>query len=232
MADRQEQVGGQGAELKPEEKLIALQKLGDKRRAFSAPEGCLALADFHGGYYECEFVSPWTLSARNVDAQLAIVLQDWCGSDYLAQPIRPQLKELGHDPALATNINLKRLLAVIGLNLDDVFGTNAFPFVKRGKMSSKVEGLNLDRTFSEFVLPQIEIVGPTLVVLFGKAVYNSACRVLGAKSASNLAMAIASPIHFRDVTYVASVHPGSKIGIHRGWQDAFEDWRVIGEMLR
>ncbi|GIL00989.1 MAG: hypothetical protein BroJett030_08880 [Alphaproteobacteria bacterium] len=29
------------------------------------PEGCRALGDFHYGYYECDFVSPWTISAQN-----------------------------------------------------------------------------------------------------------------------------------------------------------------------
>lgn len=218
--------------MPPTGKLAELEGLGAKRRDSPVPTGCFALRDFHNGYYECEFVSPWTISARNTEAELALVLQDWCGSDYLARPVRPLVKELGHDPDLPTNRNLKHFLSVIGLELKDVFGTNAFPWIKAGKMNGGVERNALCWAFRELVIPQILTVKPKVAVLFGKTVNDAACDTFKIPRKGSLAEAIGTPIDFGGITYATVAHTGSKIHLHRGWDNSAADWRHIGSMLR
>lgn len=214
-----------------DDKLSGLKRLGAQRRAFSVPEGCLPVGAFHGGRYESDFVSPWTISACNVDADLFVVLQDWCGSDYLSGPFNPLLAKLGHDPQLPTNRNLKALLYGIGRDFSDVFGTNAFPFVKSGAMDADIENKALRECVERFVLPQVDIVQPKVTVLMGKTVYNAVCKVLGRKAAPSLDAAIATPIAFGSTLLVASVHTGNRIHIHRGWDRAVDDWKWIGARL-
>ena len=55
---------------------MALAKL---RQATQWP-GYKCIGDYHAGAYECDFVSPYTKKAGNVDAEIMVMLQDW-GSD-------------------------------------------------------------------------------------------------------------------------------------------------------
>jgi hypothetical protein len=208
-------------------KLEQLRKFGALRRASPAPDGCRSLDHFHEGYYECDFVSPWTLSAQNVDAKLAIVLQDWCGSKYLEKPVRPQVRILGHDPKLPTNKNLKLMLSEAGLRLEDTFGTNAFPWIKQGAMSASLEGGALNWAFGNLVLPQIEIVRPKVVVMLGKTVHKAACQTFGVPPEKTLLEAIENPFQVDGIQYFTVAHTGSKIRIHRGWIQSIGDWRRI-----
>ena len=72
--------------------------------------GYRCIGDYHGGVYECDFVSPYTRSAGNVDAELMILLQDWSCDEALRGPILPERLSLGHDPGRTTNKRLKDLL--------------------------------------------------------------------------------------------------------------------------
>lgn len=217
--------------MEPSEKLAELKRLGALRRASVVPEGCFALADFHDGYYETEFVSPWTKSACNVDAQVALVLQDWCGSDYLAGPVKPTVRALGHDPNLPTNRNLTALLAEAGLSLEQVFGTNAFPWIKHGRMNAKLESSALASAVERFVLPQLIAVRTSVAVLFGKMVREAVGRVLNEPPPRSLLEAIEVPFTAEGVTFVTVAHTGSKIHLHRGWDGSVKDWQKIGPMI-
>ena len=59
---------------------LARQRQADRR------DGYLCLSDIHGGYYECDHVSPWSISAQYVDAELMILGKDWASSDTLNGP--------------------------------------------------------------------------------------------------------------------------------------------------
>ena len=118
--------------------------------------GYRCIGDYHGGVYECDFVSPYTRSAGNVDAELMILLQDWSCDEALRGPILPERLSLGHDPGRTTNKRLKDLLQRhFGLKLKDVYATNVFPFVKLGTMSASISMRDLVRAAREFALPCI-----------------------------------------------------------------------------
>ena len=197
------------------------------RRASNVPDGCFALGHFHAGYYECDFVSPWTISAQNVEANLFIVLQDWCGSKYLARPVRPEVQEHGYDDKLPTNRNLLSLLAETELKFCQIFGTNAFPWIKTGDLNAKLVQNHLDQAFLDFVVPQIRVVGPKIVVLFGLMVHEAACRAFDLCPEKNLSEAIDNPFHFDGVLYFTVAHTGRWIHKNRGWEQSLNDWRRI-----
>ena len=52
------------------------------------PSGYKGIGEYHDGAYECDFVSPYTKSAQNLDADIMLILQDWCGDDYFARTAR------------------------------------------------------------------------------------------------------------------------------------------------
>jgi len=93
------------------DKTTRLFQLARKRQASRWP-GYLPLVEYHNGAYECEFVSPYTKAAGNVDAAVMIVLQDWSSHDRLSGGLDADAIEHGHTPSLPTNRNLKRLLGV------------------------------------------------------------------------------------------------------------------------
>ena len=93
------------------DKKMALLELAKKRRA-ARWEGYKNLCDYLEGIYDCDFVSPWTKSAGNVDAEVMVFLQDWTsdGSDSLKKPVQ-ELIDLGYRPGKPTNDRLIELLA-------------------------------------------------------------------------------------------------------------------------
>jgi restriction system protein len=162
------------------DKLTELRALGLKRQQTTV-SGYLNLSEFENGYYECEFVSPWTKSACNTDADLMLVAQDWASAKYLRKRKRPAVAELGHDPALKTNINLKSLLQRhFNLQFKDTYATNVFPFIKEGSMDAKIDDpATLAMCAREFVLSQIEIVKPKMVICIGEVSFNEIRSTLG-----------------------------------------------------
>ncbi len=136
-----------------------------RERQRSRWRGCGSLTDYHGGAYECDWVSPYTKTACNVDADVFLLLQDWASDDLLGGPLQPEVLELGRLPTLPTNRNLEDLLKrTFNLRLDEVFATNLFPFIKLGEMSSPIRMADLARAAQTFALPQIRIVEPAVVV--------------------------------------------------------------------
>ena len=67
------------------DKRARLLELARERQADRWP-GYAAIGDYHEGRYECDFVSPYTRSAANVDAQVMVLLQDWASDASLSGP--------------------------------------------------------------------------------------------------------------------------------------------------
>ena len=148
-------------------KRIRLRRLARVRQR-TYLNGYRRIADYHGGGYECDHVSPYTKTAGNFDAEIMVVLQDWASDEGLSGPVSSDSATLGHTPHLPTNRNLTRLLSeTFGLSLKEVYGTNVFPFVKLGGMSATIPQGDLVATAKRFTLLEIQIVNPKLVVCLG-----------------------------------------------------------------
>jgi hypothetical protein len=145
-----------------------------------------ALSDFDSGFYDGDWITPWTRSAYNLDADLMIVAQDWSSAETLESPKRskPAQKEArklsGQDANLPTNRNLKALLKRhFELEFSDTYAINAFVFIKRGTISAKIPIEDLVYCAKKYTLPQIEIIQPCMVLCLGQGTYNAIQLALG-----------------------------------------------------
>src|SRR5215475_9103231 len=118
---------------------------------------------------------------------------------------------VGHDPHRRTNRRLRELLRQhFGVDLEQVYATNVFPFVKIGSMSARIRRQDLLRAAKEFALPQIEIVQPRLAVCLGKTAFNAVRSAAGHSPAKSLADAIASHFDFGETQVWCQAHTGQQ----------------------
>lgn len=192
--------------MSKQSELLALAKLRQRTRY----PGYKCIGDYHSGAYECDFVSPYTKSAGNVDAEIMVMLQDWSSDDSLSGKFDEPSAKLGHTPSLPTNPNLSRLLnETFGLGLRDVYGTNLFPFVKLGGMSESILHADLVKAARQFALPQISIVNPKLVICLGLVTFNALRRACDLKPCSNMHSAIDSHFSIDAVRVWCQAHTGA-----------------------
>jgi uracil-DNA glycosylase len=127
---------------------------------------------FDDGFYDCDFVVPWTISGCNLDSNLMILAQDWASENFLKKRSKPTQKELrklhGQDADLPTNKNLKALLKKhFDLEFSDVYATDVFVFIKPGHMSAPIPIGDLEYSAKRYTLREIEIVQPRMVLCLG-----------------------------------------------------------------
>lgn len=150
-----------------------LKKLALQRKSFCF-DGFRKISEFQGGAFDIEdFVSPWSIGAHNFDADVMLIGQDWASSKWLSNPKNLSFAALGKDPNLMTNRNLDEYLNYFDLNFSDTYATNAFVFVKEGGMSAKIAKKFLRESIKKFLLPQIEIVKPKMIICLGAETYNA-----------------------------------------------------------
>lgn len=211
-----------------------LLALARKRQAARWP-GYNPLAEYHRGAYECDFVSPYTKSAGNVEAQVMILLQDWSSDAWLSGELDHAVVRLGLSPTLPTNINLARLLeTTFGLDLADTYATNLFPFIKAGNLSTTITVRDVEQAAREFGLPQIDIVAPRLVVCLGLSTFNGLRRALGMKTVTTMSVALGSPFNYNGTRVWCQAHTGvmGQNTRNRGGIDRVSgDWRSMAESV-
>jgi hypothetical protein len=196
------------------------------------------IGDYHGGAYECNFVSPYTIGAQNVDSEIMILLQDWASDDVLRDNYLDVRATVGHDPSRVTNKRLKKMLRkYFGLELNEVYATNVFPFIKRGPMNKSIARRDLVRAAQEFALPQIEIVGPRLAICLGKAAFDALAIASGHRLAKSLAEAIeiASPFEIGNTRVWCQAHTGQQGTNYRNRckpDQVMRDWGRMAAMYR
>jgi uracil-DNA glycosylase len=194
------------------EKCEKLFELG-KRRQQHCWDGYHALAEYHQGVYECEWVSPYTKTAGNVDATILVLLQDWSSDDAMRGPVDESVR-LGYTPGTPTNRNLIALLQrTFGLRLEDVYATNLFPLA------------DFERAAREFALPQIRIVQPALVMCLGLDTFNAIRKACGLPPSKRLAEAIDSPFTNGRTRVWCQAHTGARGQNNRGRARVSEDWQ-------
>lgn len=86
-----------------------LRQLGRIRQQTRWP-GYSGIGDYHNGAYECDWVSPYTKTAGNVDAAVMVLLQDWASDEWCKGPFDQETADLGYTPSEPTSRNLVRLL--------------------------------------------------------------------------------------------------------------------------
>lgn len=204
-----------------------LLALAQKRKTTIWP-GYRRIGDYHGGAYECDFVSPYTKSAGNVDSEIFVLLQDWSSDESLSGSLDSDCVRYGLTRTLPTNKRLVELLRHhFGVELGDVYATNLFPFIKKGGISSSIPIGDFVRAAHEFALPQIEIVRPKLVICLGLNTFNAVRIACEHAPAGRMDEAIASPFTFGESRVWCQAHTGARGQSNRGRERVAEDWRKM-----
>jgi uracil-DNA glycosylase len=171
-------------------KLLELQKLVNKRREKSAgtvqsyyTRNYSKLGDFHEGVYDFDdHVVPYSKSAFNLNAKIMIILQDWASVNFLNKPVDEIQVKFGHDPKLPTNKNLFNLLTkFFNVSFEETYSTDVFPFIKSGDMGTPIPMKDMTQAAKHFVIPQIKIISPKIVVCLGSRTLNSIRKASGLK---------------------------------------------------
>jgi restriction system protein len=215
------------------DKRAELMVLTRKRQAARWP-GYNCIGDYHGGIYECDFVSPFTKSACNTDADIMVMLQDWASHDYMRGAYNPTTVTLGYTPSGPTNINLTRLLrTTFGLALGDTYGTNLFPFIKMGAVNAPIPRRDMLWAAREYGHPQIRIVKPKLVICFGLATFNALWEACGGRPYQKIGPAIDNPFRDGSTLIWCQSHAGTLGQNNRGGANKVsQDWQKMKNALQ
>lgn len=220
------------------DKTIALLDLAIKRKQTEPPVGSARIGDYHHGIYECDYVSPFTKGANNVNANIFLVLQDWSShNDMIKQVTNLEKQKLelkyGYTPTQATNIKLAEMLKThFSIEISDTYGTNLYPYIKMGDMDSPMLLKDLVFAAEHFALPQINIVDPKLVICFGKVTFNAIRTACGKCSVDSVEEGINSPFTFNNSKVWLQAHPGFHGQYNRNKSNAENvnsDWKKMAE---
>jgi hypothetical protein len=218
-------------------KTDALNRLVKKRQLReNVYQGYFSIADFHDGVYECDYVSPYTKSADNLNANVFVMLQDWASSDAFKDGISNDSIEYGHEVARFTNSNLKTLLQKhFGLKLSQTYGTNLFPFIKPGPMNAKIPQRLLRKAAVEYGLPQIDIIKPRLVICLGKDTFNALRASVSLVEVMTVGEGIEQPFTYQKTVIWLQAHTGILGQNNRnrgGVSRVHTDWQRMAASLR
>lgn len=216
--------------LTPMEKAGRLLELANHRKS-TQRDGYARLGDFHGGIYECDYVSPWTKSGSNVDAHVMVIGQDWASVNMLAK-LPKDVAELGYDPKLLTNRNLDDLLKRhLGLRRADCYLTNLFVLIKPGDASANIRFADLVWSAQNFTKLQIEVISPKLVICLGLRTFRALMRAADQNAARTTEAAIASPGMIGPSMIHCVAHTGALGTLNRTQTLVERDWSALADVL-
>lgn len=214
-------------------KIEKIREITSKRKA-KTPHGYVSVESLYGGRYDSnDWVSPWTKSACNVDAEIMLVAQDWGSTNAFSKGFDKRIASLGYSPDLPTNKRLFRLLdKYFHLDFSDTYATNLFVYLKKGALSARIPAIDMQFCVREFLIPQIDIVQPKAVLCLGAYVNNSVRKVL-ALPPLPLREAYKAPITYTGIRIFGLPHPGGLGTSSVGGQNAVEEmWRWVSNELK
>jgi len=228
-------IGVSGLKMTRDIKKEQLRLLAEKRKQHTWP-GYAGIGDYHNGAYECDFVSPYTKTAGNIDADVMVILQDWASSKFCEKPINNEAIKDGRVSTIRTNVMLDCLLKEhLGLDICQIYATNLFPFIKQGVMNLNIPQKDLIKAAKEFALPQMQIIQPRVVICLGLKTFNalqSACTIPTSKRMSD---AIASSFQYEESVIFCQAHTSTqgqntrnRGGVHR----VTADWESLNAYIK
>lgn len=214
------------------EKLLALAKL----RQSKTYSGYTAIGDYNEGAYECDYVSPYSISSHNENSDVLVVLQDWCSEEGFGEKICEETLRYGYTPSVKTNVYLKALLLeYFSLTLEEIYSTNLFPYIKPGSMSDDIAANDLLNSAKEFTIPMIEIIRPKIVVCLGKDTFNALRKACGLKVVYSIEEGVSSHFSHNGSEVFCQSHTGQlgKNNRNRGGVDRVStDWEIMSSYLK
>jgi restriction system protein len=195
------------------------------------------IGDYHNGAFECDYVSPYSKSAHNVDSDIMVMAQDWSSDDELNADIKDkdEIINLGHTPSNKTNINLKEFLKLYcHTEFENTYATNLFPFIKMGGLGSKIPQPDMVRAALDFGIPQIKIIKPKIVICLGFITFNAIRKAENIKPCKNMpeAININSIFKIGESTIFCQAHTG-RLGQNNRNRNKTErvsgDWEIMAK---
>ena len=213
---------------KKQEDLYILAKL----RQSKTYEGYKSIADYANGVYECDYVSPYSKSAHNVDAEVFVILQDWSCDNNMIREVCNETNLLGYTPSVGTNKNLIKLLKEnLNLELKDTYTTNLFPYIKMGGMSAYIKKGDMKKSAKEFTLPMMDIIKPKIAVALGMKTFNALRESCDLKPARNMSEAVDLAFKYSATKIFFQAHPSQRSQNQRTKALVIKDWRRISDYL-
>jgi len=216
-------------------KSAKLFALAEKRKAITY-EGYTAIGDYNGGIWECDYVSPYSKSAHNTDADILIILQDWCSKESFQENVCQETLEYGYTPSVRTNIKLKELLAkYLNVTLEETYATNLFPYIKPGPMNATIPQKDLLKAAKDFTLPIIEIIKPQIAICLGGATFDAIRKACGLESVKDMEEAVKSHFSHQGTEIFCQAHTGQLGQNNRnrnGVDRVSQDWQLMLPYLK
>lgn len=119
------------------------------------------------GIYDSDHIGPWSSWHGRFNPELMIIGQDW--GDTTSYRTQRGIE----DPNGPTNQTLADLVRLIGLDMDEVFLTNAVLCLKEGGDQAPVREEWFRNCGERFLKPTIEVVNPRVLVTLGERAYRS-----------------------------------------------------------
>lgn len=216
--------------MRKQEMLLQLAR----KRQRSRLDGYACIGDFHDGIFECDFVSPWTRSGCNLDADVMVIGQDWTSEDNLSGPVPDHDSlHLGYSRKWPTNRNLDDLLLRhFALDRSDCYLTNVFPFIKPGGATSNIRMRDLTKCALEYTLPEMKIVQPQLAICLGKVAFVALAKATNQKVPSKMSDAIDNPFNHQQTSIHCVAHTGALGMNNRGREQVDRDWQALAATLQ
>lgn len=201
--------------------LVACRKQCRRCQALKNP------AEVKGGRFDSDHLGPWSAWYGNLNARVMVVGQDWGSVEHFVA------NEGKAVPTSATNTMLGELLQPVGLDLSEVFLTNAILCLKTGGKAARVKKKWADTCGGAFLRPLVEIVCPQVVVCLGGVAWRAMAsafhvaprRLKDAVKSDGVSIT-------GDTTAIAVYHPSpSVLNRTRNRKQQFRDWRRVGNRL-
>lgn len=212
------------------DKLHSLLELAKKRKS-KTYTGYTAIGKYNHGAYECDYISPYSISAHNEESEILIILQDWCSAESFGPVVCKETLQYGYTPSGDTNVNLEKLLnSHFNLNIEDTYCTNLFPYIKPGPMNAYIPAKDLYNSAKEFTLPLIEILQPKVVICLGKSVFNAVRKNCGKKVVYSIEEGVSSHFSHEGSEIFCQAHTG-RLGQNNrnrgGVNRVSQDWELM-----
>jgi hypothetical protein len=218
------------------DKLNLMNALSEKRkkdRSLMPPHA--SIGDYHNGVYDQhQYVSPWSISSHNLESDILIFLQDWTSQDFIARKVDKYAEKLGYTPSLKTNKNLIHLVKeYLGKQIEEIYITNLFVFVKPGGMSAAIPNKDMDYCVKNYAIPQIDIISPKLVICLGSGTYNSLRRALGERPIK-LSSGLEAPAISRGNSKIFGVSHTGGLGVANagGMAEIVLQWQALNNIYK
>ncbi|MCH9704959.1 MAG: hypothetical protein K0U15_02370 [Proteobacteria bacterium] len=211
-------------------KLLELAKLRKSKKY----NGYKSIGDYAKGAYECNYVSPYSKSAHDVDTKVLLFLQDWASGEGLkkTEHKREKISKCGYDEDRRTNKNLKRLLSNhLGLELKSTYTTNLFPYIKKGPMNARIPPKDMQKAAKEFSLPMIKIIKPKIVIALGRETFNALWKSAKLEKEGKLKKLEKNIFEYEEVRIFYQVHPAQQSQNRRGAANVANDWSKMKKHL-